>query len=337
METNAKNYLEALIKTIPTYTITDEDKKKLRFQGISQLIYDKLTTNKFRTAPISEKIHARIMESCTASVTQNQPIHITIPFGGYKLPSLPSAPHIDWSEVFTCLIIRDYVSAISKIYDPGVIVEFYSDEIIVNRMNAIKQIDLDTYNQELNKLLGKFKLFLPRNVIYKLSSIRDHISQDALFDRFSQKHNVIIEWWGKQSEQEKKIHLEKAERNYFGNLKNLTKKEKADILLTSVFIHEALVRSHWDSDIVWAFGKGRIPVGFRYANGWGIQIKSSVSSAIQFWVGTGILQEKGVLFLPDIIGVQKFQKIKEHLRKVPIDIFTSEFPFLSTFQLLIFT
>lgn len=334
MNKDAATFLETLINDISEYSVTDEDRKKIHFQGLPQLIYEKLTTGKFRTKPITPKISNRIREAVLLALNENLPITITVPFGGYKSPRLSFSPHIDWAEVFTCILLRSYLAPVAALHKHGVILEYYSDEIIVNSMNCIPQTDLDIYNNEFASFLRKFQRYLPPNLTFRMRSIREHISQQQLFEKFDLAKVNVSNWWNSLPKTEQDLQLEKAERNYYKSLENIPRANRIDVLKKSLFIHEAFVRSHWDTDILWAFGKGKIPIGFRYADAWGIQVRSSTSSAIQFWVGTGILSTREDSFQTEIIGFETYNKVQKDLRKIPLKIFPSSFKSLSTISLL---
>lgn len=44
------HYVQGLIKEIPSYSISSDDKKKIRFDGLASLVYEKLTASKFKSS-----------------------------------------------------------------------------------------------------------------------------------------------------------------------------------------------------------------------------------------------------------------------------------------------
>lgn len=322
---NISAYLTALVKSVPSYIPTSEDSKKIRFQGMESLLFEKLTTSKFRTAPVPDKIKKRIIEACKYSLESKSPLHLTLPFGGYKLPQMPGSPSINWAEVFSLVQLRNYLAQIASLCPSGVLLEYYSDEIVVHQMNDIPQSSLDTYNNQLSELVSYFNTLLPAGMTLKYSKIRDHISEKELFRRFELADTSINDWWKSLPSHEQDDHLAKAKKNYYGNLEGLSTSEQRSILTKSFLIHESLVKSHWDHNITWAFGDGRIPIGFQYANNWGIQVKSSQSSSIQFWVGLGILTNRSTEYMPQIIGYEAYKESQPSLKNYSVEVFPESF------------
>ena len=87
-----QNFVENYIKKVPQYEVSTEDKKKIQFQGIESLIYEKLSSAKFRSAKIPPELQQKVQEKIHLCVTNNLPIHITVPFGGYKKWQFKTAP-----------------------------------------------------------------------------------------------------------------------------------------------------------------------------------------------------------------------------------------------------
>ena len=165
-ETTIQNTLEKLI-AIPHDERSYHDQNIRKECGPKELIYQKLTTKKFRSHSLPYELEEEVKKKINTTVENNQPIHITVPFGGYKLWRLPTSPNPDWSEVFNILQLRNYLISITKFYKPGVILEYFSDEIMVARMNNIPQNDLDNYTNNVQKIIDVIRKTLPKNFILK--------------------------------------------------------------------------------------------------------------------------------------------------------------------------
>lgn len=318
-------YLKDLVTTISEYKLSDEEKKTITFEGIQKYIFNKLNSSKYKASSMSEALEQKVKDKIQKSVKQKKPIHITVPFGGYKKWQLPTYPYPDWSEVFYLALLRDYLSPIVAGYDNGVLLEFFSDEIFVSRMNNISQKDLDEYNEQFSEIVKWFSNYLPSNFEIKSSKIRDFISQEEILKRFEKDINKFREEWSGLPEKERNFRLKKSERNYKGDLSKLSKPEKDKILLESTLVHDAFIFGDWDKDTPWAFGELMIALGNRYTGSWGIHVKSTRSSTNQFWVGVGVLKGKNGDFIPSSLTYNQYIELQPKLKEERVDLFPKEF------------
>lgn len=330
---NIETILKNLIK-YPAVKLSPEDQKKIALNDWEGFIYGRLTTSKYRSSSIPDELNSQIKEKIRNSISQNKPIHITVPFGGFKKWQLPTFPDIDWSEIFNLILLREYLSPIAAYYKPGVILEYFSDEIFASRMNNISQEDLDLYNDHFTQIIEFFNQFQPDNFKIKFSKIRDQISQEELFKRFEKTIVELKQNWQNIPQDEREKRLVKSERNYKMDFSKITKEEKDKILLESTLIHDAFIFGDWDSDVPWAFDDHMIAIGFRYTNKWGISIRSSRSSTVQFWVGIGVLKQKGNEFIPGILTYQQYLDNKSKLQSYDINIFDKKFKNLQSICIL---
>ena len=318
---NVQNFVTDYVSQKSPYIESINDRKRLQFSGVEALIYDKLSSSKFRSSKIPLELQQKIIEKVHHCVGHNLPIHITVPFGGYKKWQLPSAPHIDFAEVFNLLLLREYLSPIAALYDHGVLLEYFSDEIFVSSMNNIPQHDLDTYNNEFAILINFLKPHFPNNFQCKFSKIRDFISQEDLFKRFDEIKKDLRKKWNNITQDEQQRRLAKARRNYKGDADEQT-------IFESNLTHDAFIFGDWDAGIPWAFDKDMIAIGFRYTKTWGIPLMSSRSSATQFWVGTGAIKMINKEFVPTILTYEQYLKASPFLKTCAISFFPKTLPAL---------
>ena len=289
----------------------------------SKFILNKLNSSQYKASSIPKSLFEKISKSIDLTIKHQNPIHNSIPFGGFKKHQLPSYPYPDWSEIFTILQIYNYVLPIAEAYSKGVIIDFWSDELFISKMNNLRQTDIDKYNNCFKQILIYFNKFTRPNIKFKFSKIRDHISQEEIFKRFEKtKITLKREWYSYTKEvQEKK--LKKAERNYNQDWTNVTLEEKRSILFQSNLIHDAFILGDWDKDIHWAFDEDMIPVGFCYTGDWGIHIKSTPTSTNQFWVGIGAIKTVNNIIYPTSLTYNQFNNL--NVQKVKISVFPKEF------------
>lgn len=332
--TKIEIFLKNLIQDKNEYLLTIEDKKIIKIEGVKNYIFRKLNSSKFRASSMPDELKTKVMDKITFCVENKLPIHITVPFGGFKKWQLPSYPEVDWAEVFNIILLRQYLSPIAAGYEHGVLLNYFSDEIFISKMNNIPQTDLDIYNNQFRDLLDYFSEFLPSNFKVKFSKIRDYISQEEIFNRFDKTVVELKGKWNSLPQETRELRLNKSERNYKADLSKLTEKEKYNLLFESTLIHDAFIFGDWDSDTPWAFDKDMIAVGFRYTNAWGIHLKSSRSSTVQFWVGTGVLIKREEVFIPSILTYEQYLKTENNLKTFNVNLFPEKFKNLNTIKIL---
>ncbi|MEI7604056.1 MAG: hypothetical protein WCJ19_03490 [bacterium] len=321
-----EKYLKQIIQ-LSEYELTADDIKKIQFEGIEKYVIDKLNLSKYRSTSIPYELLQKITNIVNNSIKNSKPIHVTVPFGGFKKWQLMPAPNPDWSEILNFIFLREYLLPICTVYKPGIILDYFSDEVFVSRMNNYSQEDLDNYNNKFQDILKYFKNFVPYNFKIKYSYIRDEISQVEIMKRFEEDIPKLKLEWNKLSDKDKKDSLQKTERNYKCDYSKISEQEKYEKIFDSCMVHEAFVNGKWDHDIPWAFAEDMIPLGFVYTKKWGIHLKSSVSSTVQFWVGVGALKFVENSIIPTILTYEQFKTLKPEL--VKINIFSADMDYLN--------
>ena len=152
--------------------------------------------------------------------------------------------------------------------------------------------------------------FCPSNVMLRYTKIRDEISQTEVLKRFDKAIIELKDKWANMPTEELNMQLAKSNRNYKSDLGVTPSKE---ILLNSALVHDAFIYSEWDFDTKWAFREDMLPIGFCYTGKWGLHLKSSPSSTVQFWVGYGILEKTQSAYIPKILTYKQFLKIQDKL------------------------
>lgn len=329
-----QEYLSAYVTEIPHYSVTKEDEKIITFEGIETFIFRKLSRSTFKASSMPDEFEAQVKEKIQKSVAAKKPIHVTVPFGGYKKWQLPTAPLPDWAEVFNIVLLREYLAPIAAAYEHGVMLQYVSDEIFISRMNNYPQEDVDAYNDQFEQLIQFFQEYLPRNFGLTFSKIRDEISQEEILKRFDDTILRLRKEWAELSDETREYRIQKAERNYRGDLSILSNEEKYEVLLDSTMIHDAFIEGEWEQGVTWAFGEFMIPVGFRYTGSWGIHLRSSRSSTVQFWIGVGALQQKPEGYLPTILTYNQYQTVERQLKEEQVEVFSEKFPNLRSILVL---
>lgn len=301
-------YLKHSIEEFDT-NLTIEEKKQLQFEGKVAYILKKINSNKYKQAKFPEVLIQKIQGIVTTAVAESKPIHFSIPFGGFKKWQYPHYPAIGWEEIFNIIQLRNFAIEIAKGYEPGVIIQYVSDEVFISRMNNMSQEDLDHYNSSFNLAVAYIQQFTPPNVMLRFTKIRDELSQQEVLKRFDEGIIGLKQKWAELPIEERKKRLEKTARNYKLDKKKYTKNELERLYLESTLVHDAFIFTEWERGTLWAFRGDMIPIGFRYTGTWGINLKSSPTSAVQFWVGFGLLEEKDGSFAQKILTYNQYLEV----------------------------
>jgi hypothetical protein len=326
----AQEYLTNLLTTFSPYILTTEDKKAVE-RNKTDFILQRLFAKKFR----KQKLHPNTIEEITtkvkAKIEENKPIYFTIPFGGYKHFWNPSHPETDWAEIFTLKFLTEWISPILEIYEPGVVLEFISEDMILTRMDNYPASAREKYAECFRKLLEVYKKSLPKNFEIKYFRVGDKYNKEAII---SEVEKLLPERWEayeKLSEDQKAGELKRSNRSIFWNgekdLTNLSEEEKQKRVVESRLIELAFydtdARPEFlgdyfteDNRIGICFSMGLSPDNIFY---W-IALGSTYASQVDYWIGRGILESKDGRFVNRIVSKKQYEKIKDKLEAQEIKI-----------------
>ncbi|MCA9382746.1 hypothetical protein KC909_00105, partial [Candidatus Dojkabacteria bacterium] len=178
--------------------------------------------------------------------------------------------------------------------------------------------DLDNYNKQCEQLVQYFNSLSDTNIMFEFSKIRDEITIEQVNSRLDKIIEELRAKWDNQEEDEIEHKLAKAERNYNIDWSNVSQAEKKERLVESALVHDAFIMGDWEEGVTWAFAKDMVTVGFRYTGTWGIHLKSSRASSVQFWVGSGVLIEREGEYLPSILSYEKLKEAELQQEEINI-------------------
>lgn len=153
-----------------------------RQEGLVDFIYRTVVSKKFRKYSVSPEYQRHIRSAIQLNVRRGEPIKLTIIFGGYKLWRLEEAPEPDWAELFSMMYYAAWLKPISDYYEPGVWFDFYSDDVIVERIDNISKQETGRYNEVFLRLLIFLQRYLPANLRLTLNRVGDQYSSPAEFE-----------------------------------------------------------------------------------------------------------------------------------------------------------
>lgn len=320
---NVTSYLQDKLKHCTAYDLTDADRAVLKRDGLEAFINKILTNKKFRKWAIDEQTEQLVKRAIHLNVLKNQPIQLTLPFGGYKLWRLPSGPEVDWAEFFALSYFSRYLAPIVAVYPPGANFTFCSDDIIVERMNNLPADDTKAYAHSFQQLMQLFHQHLPENFRFAYMRIADLYPNMDDFER-----DLTANLDGKRREYES-LPPAKLQANLRMSSLNIrwdgvrdwtgfSEPERQQRILDSAITHDAYRYVPRRREYVRAEDKVVI-FPDRIADS--IGIGSTKTSTVKFWIGSGVLEQRGEKFYDRILSPEQLEKatMEEH-DVVPIDL-----------------
>ena len=293
------------------YELSSEDQKTIQYEGLNKFIFNKLNSSKYRATSIDEGYRQKVIDKITLCLNQEIPIHITLPFGATKNPYLPTAPNIDWAEVFNIAFIRDYLKPIAKAYKHGVILEYISVAVFEEKVNRIPIKDTDLYDSQFTKLIEFYRRYMPENLQLNFSRVSDLIPRDKIERQIAIKKEELRKKWENLPKDVRDYKLFRARRNV---LFDINEKNSESLILDAVLGHDAFCSECWSTDPAPWDKKHMITLGHTYTSGWAIHVRSVPGSTINFWSGTGVVVEKGNKFTPTVLSPSQYNNLRSNIK-----------------------
>lgn len=311
--TDPNQYLVEKLQHCTDYQLSDADLTLIAKQGVEAFIFKTLTSKKFRKWAIDASTQDSIKKAIHFNVENNQPIQVTLPFGAYKLWRLPSAPEIDWAEFFTVSYYGSYFAPVVAAYKPGLRLSFWSDDIIVERLNNVSPDDTAAYRQSLEILLDQFRNFFPKNLTMKFRRVADLYPDQADFERDlleKLRENQSIFQTLPDDKQEQMLRMSKLNVRWDGvqDLTHLSEEERQKKIEDSAILHEAYRHIPRRRAAVRA-AENIIIFPDRIASS--IGVGSTSLSVTKFWTSFGILEQRPDRFVDRILSPEQFERMKD--------------------------
>ena len=177
---------------------------------LEEAIVARVLSKKFRKVKADQATIDIVTKAVHLAVEAHEPIRLTLHFGGNKLWRLDEAPHIEWGELFSLIYYVNWAKYIASVYEPGVVFEYFSMDVCVERMNNVPREETDHYSEELKQLQDWIKPYLPKGVslrytrygdFYKdradfyaeLDQIKDRIRKDTGLPKLDDAHKAATE------------------------------------------------------------------------------------------------------------------------------------------------
>jgi len=317
MKDDIQEYLKNYFQKV---AIPDDQKP----DNLNEYITSKLTRKSYRRKKPSAGTLEAIRNKISLSIKESAPVHLVIPFGGYKHFWNPSQPEPDWAELFNFQYLTDLVLPIAGVYKPGVILEYISEDLILNRMNNYPTINMDKYSEIFQKLIDWQNGRLPKNIVFKYFRVGDKCDKDKLILEVEKMLPERLKAFEKLSQAEKDLELHRSVRSVFWNgdidLTKLNDNKKRQRMIESRVIELAYYDTEARPEFLgdYLYGGDHICICFSFGlskdnTADDLTLGSAHGSIVDFWIGRGILEHNNKKIYPRIVSKEQYQKLKPNL------------------------
>lgn len=258
---------------------------------LADMIYRFVASKKFRKYSLSPEQENHIKSAIKLNIEHKKPIQLTLVFGGYKLWRLEETPRADWAELFALMYYTSWMKPICEIYETGVWFDFFSDDVIVPKMNNVPSEDTKAYLESFKELLKFINPHQPKNLKMTLNRVGDQYTSSEEF------------------EQDLEEQIKELERKLDGGLPELNDTARATLDLNVHTTTDQVADPKWHEKIqlihdAYAQVRGRRPyyltpdkfnVMTTHIPGM-LSVGTTKDSVMKFWVGAGVLLPRGASY-----------------------------------------
>lgn len=283
-------------------------------EELSAFIFKTIMSKKFRKFSVTPEYADYIKESINNSVEKNLPIKFSFPFGGYKLWRLEETPETDWAELFTLMYYAKWLKPITDAYEPGIIFDFASDDMIVEKMNNIPKKDTEQYRESFNGLIKFLEKYIPVNLKFIFTPISSFYApsefEKDLEDKIAKKRE---EFGGLPVLDDKKRKM--VELNV-----RLSPGQDADPLWREKI--ELLHQAYYTIDKRRPYNRAKDKIlvfPYTLKDGRCIAVGTTKTSVAKFWVGVGVLKKIENSYIEYILSPSQLSKSKLEKENISIE------------------
>lgn len=320
-----QQYLEERLKRCAHYELSLRDQEILKRTGIKNFIFEQITRKKFRRWKLPDAAQLRINDTLDYCLSEQKPIFFRFRFGGYKLWRLQSQPEVDWAEFFALAHYSEYLAPVIAIYKPGVRLLFMSGSDFVERLDNVPKSDTEAYKNSFQMLCEQFEKFAPQNFSIQIKQSSSlYNSTNELNREFEAKMEEMEGMWRENGSAERMRHLLiKSTLNIkwdgVRDLTRLSDEEKQKVIERGVIMHDAIIQL----PTINAFYDNTPGMIFLFSTPFPnvVSVGTTRTSVVKFWVGTGVLEERGGKYLDHVLSPSQVEKLREiPFQEIPIDL-----------------
>lgn len=305
-----KEYIEYKLNELKS---TNEVENFSSKEEISDHICKAILSKKFRKFSLIPEYIEHIKRVVNESIENNLPIKFSFPFGGYKLWRLEETPEVDWAELFTFMYYTKWLKPVAEVYKPGIIFDFASDDVIVERMNNIPKEDTEKYKKSFEDLVKFLEKHISENIKFTFTPISSLYTPEEfekdLADKIEKKK---IEFGGLPVLDDKISRMvELNVKLNKGQEEDPLWKEKIELLHQAYYTVDKRRPYNRAQDKILVF-----PTSVK--DGKVIAVGTTKTSVAKFWVGIGVLKKIEGKYIEYILSPNQINK--ETIIKEPISI-----------------
>lgn len=325
-----QNYLKGLFNFSSVYN-PPENNIEMEIENRKNFIVQKLLRKKFRKQKLHPNTVIDITKKVESSVDQNIPLHFVIPFGGYKHFWNPSHPEPDWAEFFTFHSLTEWLAPVLAVYQPGATIEFISEDLILPRMNNYPPATIEQYAKIFALLLETFQKNMPKNLHFRYWRLGDRYDKDKMIHEVEALLPASWDKWKTYTDEQKEVELKRSKRSVMwkGNeeLTGLTEEEKEKRTIESRLLELAYYEVEARPEFLgnYFLADNHIPICFSFGlspdniDHW-IVLGTTEGSVVDYWIGRGIVEDRGDRIIPRIVSKHQYEQIKPQLKTEKVDI-----------------
>ena len=277
-------------------------------------IYQSLMTTKFRRRAVCDALKQRIKKAIEYNAEKRQPINITFLQGCYKLWRFDESPEADWAELFALMHYADWVMPILSIYKPGVLFDFYVDDLIMEKISNYRRDEILSYQFSFQAILDFFMAYCPKNLYCKITTVSSQFTNES---DFWNKLDIAVSNW----EKPENIKLDESIRAMVDLNYRPIPNEKHDVLWREkiMCIHDA--HSAMEDRLKYRDASGKILAMPQHYSGADSRlfVGSTNNSYIKYWVGVGALKRKSDRFSTTVLSPKQLDNASFSTQNVTIE------------------
>jgi hypothetical protein len=257
--------------------------------SIEDVVYARLMSKKFRKMKAGDPCVEITKRVVAKAVKEQTPILVTECFGGNKLWRFDEAPEIDWAELFSLMYFIDWMKYVAAVHKPGVIFDYFSQDLAVERLDNISREELDAYSKTFTDMITWIKPYMPEGVTIQYRRHRDMFDDESKYDdelaieidKYFKKNGLPVLGDGMKARTELNVRLKP------GQDTDPQWREKVELQHQSLFKTPTLGTYLNYPDMVWT-----CPTYYEDS----IVTGSTKRSIAKFWAGVGTLEKNGCGF-----------------------------------------
>lgn len=280
---------------------------------VVEKIYKYLMSTRFRRKAACDSLKQRIKDAIVYDVERNQPINITFLQGCYKLWRFEESPEADWAELFALMHYTAWVMPILSLYQPGVVFDFYVDDLIMERISNYRRDEILSYQHSFQKVIDFVMSHCPKNLHFKITTVSSQYADES---DFWNKLDIAVARWAKP---ENIVLDESIIAMVDLNYRPIPDEEHGAYWREEIMcIHDA--HSAMEERLRYREASGKILAMPQHYNGADSRlfVGSTKDSFSKYWIGVGAIRHKGDSFVTTVLSPRQLSVASFSMQNVSI-------------------